>query len=218
MIFAAAALLVAAAAPAQAPDWSQRAATAANGAFVIGNPAARVRLTEYLSFTCSHCADFAAESKASLRRDYVAPGRVRIEVRHYVFNPLDMAAALLARCEGPQRFLGHSEAIFAAQDRWLAQGQRYLTANRTRLVKLPIATALQQYARGSGLEALMRARGLTPGRAASCLANTAEQERLAAMTAEAARLGVTGTPWFVINDQGGIGTWGSVKAGLDAAL
>ena len=61
--FLALGLLAAAPAAAQAPavanvDWSQRVATTPEGGFRMGNPDAPVKLVEFLSLTCSHCATF----------------------------------------------------------------------------------------------------------------------------------------------------------------
>ncbi|HEX8555004.1 MAG TPA: thioredoxin domain-containing protein, partial [Sphingomonas sp.] len=57
-------LALTAAAPAR--DWSTVAAKTATGAYVIGNPQARVKLIEYASYTCSHCAEFSVQSDKEL--------------------------------------------------------------------------------------------------------------------------------------------------------
>src|SRR3546814_9167637 len=55
-------MLAGAAAPApQAGDWTRTVTQTAAGSFVMGNPAAPVKLIEYLSYTCPHCAAFSAE-------------------------------------------------------------------------------------------------------------------------------------------------------------
>ena len=47
--------------------WSQSVSTSPIGAFVVGNPAAKVRLVEYFSYTCHICADFAKAGTLPLR-------------------------------------------------------------------------------------------------------------------------------------------------------
>ena len=65
-VFAAAAMaLPAAAAPAQRRAGAARldpeVVATPEGGFRMGNPDARVKLVEYLSLTCPHCADFARQ-------------------------------------------------------------------------------------------------------------------------------------------------------------
>ena len=47
------------AAPA-AVDWVDHVVATPDGGFLMGNPAARVKVVEYGSRTCPHCARFAA--------------------------------------------------------------------------------------------------------------------------------------------------------------
>src|SRR5436309_16013442 len=69
--------------PAVHRDWSLVAVRTPEGGVRIGNPAAPVKLVEYGSITCPHCAAFSAEAAAALRASYVGPGRVSWEYRHY---------------------------------------------------------------------------------------------------------------------------------------
>jgi hypothetical protein len=49
---------------------------------LLGNPRnAPVKLVEYISYTCPHCAHFEAESDAQLRIGFIATGKGSIEVR-----------------------------------------------------------------------------------------------------------------------------------------
>ena len=41
--------------------WDRTVNLTADGFPVLGNPAARVKLVEFISYTCPHCADFNAE-------------------------------------------------------------------------------------------------------------------------------------------------------------
>ncbi|MBX3593679.1 thioredoxin domain-containing protein [Sphingomonas sp.] len=201
----------------QARDWRATVVRTPAGAYVIGNPAAKVKLIEYLSYTCPHCAHFVAQSKAPLKDDLVRRGVVRVEVRHAVRDPLDMAAALLARCAGPRGFAGASEAIFAAQQQWYQQGAAWWQANAAQLQSLSEPARLKAAARASGLIQLMRGRGMTPATIDRCFATPADVNQLAAM-ADAAWAAIDGTPAFVINGKpGGGGTWETLEPELRAA-
>jgi protein-disulfide isomerase len=216
-------LLLATAAPAQAPkataarDWRTSVVMLPSGAYAIGNPAAKVRLIEYLSYTCPHCAHFVGESKAPLHDDLVRRGAVRVEFRHAVRDPLDMAATLLARCAGARGFTGASEAIFAAQSSWFNQGATWWQANGAALQTQPQLTQLKGAANGSGLAQLMRGRGMTAAAINQCFATPADLKRVEVMTS-AAWASIQGTPSFVINGKpAGSSDWAGLEPQLRAA-
>jgi hypothetical protein len=216
------ALFLAATAPAQSPkakgrDWRASVVMLPSGAYAIGNPAARVKLVEYLSYTCSHCAHFVAESKPKLHDDLVRRGVVRVEFRHAVRDPLDMAAALLARCAGPRGFAGASEAIFAAQPGWYAQGAQWWQANGASLKDQSELARLKGVAQGSGLTQLMRERGMTPAAIDRCFASPGDLTKVTAMT-KAAWSAIQGTPSFAIDGKPANGSdWATLEPQLRAA-
>jgi protein-disulfide isomerase len=205
---------------AAAPNWTTTVRQAPNGAFVMGNPAAKAKLVEYLSYTCGHCAHFAAESKA-LKTNYVAKGMVSVEFRNAVRDPYDFAAALLARCGGASKFFANSDAIMAAQPQWLSKANGFARANAERLSKLPINDSLKAIARGVGLDAVMKARGYTIAQIDACLTSKPDQQKIAGMRNEAwtARQ-LTGTPSFLVNDRLAANTsdWAALEPKLKAAI
>ena len=57
-------------APAQAQrDWTRVVAQTPEGGYRMGNPNAPVKLVEYLSLTCSHCAHFSEQGAPRLIAD-----------------------------------------------------------------------------------------------------------------------------------------------------
>src|SRR3546814_16790857 len=130
----------------------------------MGNPAAPVKLIEYLSYTCPHCAAFSAESAAVLRGRMVKSGKVSLELRNAVRDKLDLAAAALARSAGTQGFFAASDALFARQREWYPRGAQFLETNNDRLGSYTESARLGPYAYGAGLTALRtdrRASGAT---------------------------------------------------------
>lgn len=206
---------------AAAPNWVASVRVQPNGAFVMGKPAAPVKLVEYLSYTCSHCAHFTGEASAPLKAGYVAKGLATVEVRNAVRDRYDFAAALLARCGGPSKFFGNTEALFATQATWLGKASAFETANAERMSKLAMNDSLKAIAKGVGLDTLMRARGLSPAQIDACLSDAAAQKQVVAMANEAWTIRkINGTPSFLINGNAfeGPGSWAAVEAGLKAAL
>jgi len=191
-----------AASPAPAPvsaarDWTAAVAPSTAGAYVLGNPAARVKLAEWASYTCSHCAAFATESEAVLKR-MVRSGTTSVEYRHLIRDPFDLAAAVVARCGGARGFVPTSTAIFAQQSTWLPRASDYARDRGTELRALPPLGQLKALADGAGLLAIGRANGLTQARLDACFADRAGINRITALSASAPAE-VTATPTFFVN-------------------
>ena len=211
---AAAALALIAAGP--ATDWTRRVTQTPQGAFVLGNPAAKTRLVEYVSYTCDHCATFSNESSAPLKSKYVANGGTAVEVRHAVRDPIDLAATVLARCTGPSRFFAAHEKLFATQEQWFGAGVRYAQANQAALEKAPGPERVKMLAKAAGLAAIV---GLNDAQANACLSNTAQQTPVMAMTNEAWRTrSIPGTPYFLVNGAGvdNVTNWAALEPRLSS--
>jgi protein-disulfide isomerase len=91
---------------------------------VIGAPDAPVKITEYSSMSCPHCAAFAQNVFPMLRSKYIDTGKVRFVFREFPLDIKAAAASILARCIGngdPEKYLGAVEILFKLQDRLMAQ-------------------------------------------------------------------------------------------------
>ncbi len=200
-------------------DWAKMVTRAPNGAYVLGNPKAKVRLVEYLSYSCSHCAHFSGKASAPLKTKYVSKGTVSVEFRNAVRDRFDFAAALLARCGGGSRFHAQSEALFAAQGALLTKAQAFEASN-TLPENAAINDALTGMAQGSGMTDFMASRSVSAAAANACLTNKAEQDILLGMSKEAWEVRkLKGTPTFLINGRDtGPSDWTNIEPKLKAAL
>ena len=188
-------LFLLAAAPAR--DWRTATRLAPNGAYVTGNPAAPIKLVEYGSYTCPHCAAFATESQAVLTGQMIRSGRVRLEYRHLIRDQMDLGAAILARCFGTAGFTRASGAIFATQSIWMP---RYLAwaGDHPEVGRLSELQQARAYADAAGLTQLMLRRGLTKPRIDACFADRRTVDTIVAMTGDAP-IEVEGTPTFYVD-------------------
>lgn len=218
ILLATAAMALVAAAPPAARDWRTTASVSPAGSVLVGNPAARVKLVEYLSFTCSHCADFARESKAPLHDNLVRKGAVQVETRAAVRDGFDLAAWSIARCAAPARFAALSGDIFAQQPAWFEKGNAWVTANGAALKDQPLPRQLRAFADGAGLTAIGARHGVTSAALDKCLANPALGKQLDAMT-QAAFAKIPGTPGFEVNGKlvANAAAWSALQPALAAA-
>lgn len=215
-----AALTLIAAAPAKTAAWSRTVTTSPIGAYIVGNPAAKLRLVEYFSYTCHVCADFAKAASLPLKTQYIDRGLVLFEYRNLVRDPVDMTAALLARAGGASAFTGNHQAIFAAFPTFIAKVQKASDAQQASWFEGTMAQRAHRIAADTGLAALMRARGYSQAQLDAALDSEVAQAELTGMTAIGRGADrVTGTPSFFINGQRAeVGTWPALKSKLDLAL
>jgi protein-disulfide isomerase len=212
-----------AAAPVAAPngsDWTQTVSKTPEGGFVMGNPNAPVKLIEYLSLTCSHCAEFARTGYAPLRDNYIAKGTVSYEVRNYVRDPIDVASALLARCNGPEPFFPLTEQMFANQEAVIEKAQGVPQREFQQLSTLPPTEQFKRLAGLVGLDEFVQQRGISGSKAKQCLSDKAALDELVKMQQTAnEQYQIPGTPTFIINGEvaQGVGTWEQLEAALKAA-
>lgn len=163
------------------------AMTAAGGALALaepapsdmslGNPKAKVRVVEYASLSCPHCAHFNETIFPAFKSKYIESGRVHYTLRELLTPPVQVAAAgfLMARCAGPSKYFSVVDQVFRSQSRW-----------ETGKIK-PI------------LVEIAKANGLTEAQFDACLSDekgaAALQDRMRLAQAD----GVNSTPTFFVN-------------------
>jgi protein-disulfide isomerase len=197
---------------ASARAWTATIVATPEGGFRMGNPNARVKLVEYGSLTCGHCAAVARAGVPTLLGTYVRSGKVSYEYRSYILNGLDVAAALVARCGGAGRFFPVADRIYATQEQWMG---RYAALSATQKAQLEAASRpvrLTRLADLTGLTTLAAQQGIAPVAAKRCLADPAGLDRLESIAAAAEALGVNSTPTFIFNGANiGTQTWATLE-------
>lgn len=197
--------------------WGDVVTRTPEGGYLMGNPNAPIKLVEFGSLTCSHCAEFADKSHGPLRDTFVASGRVSYEFRNFVRDPIDIASAMLARCGSPESFFPLTDQLFAAQnatfDAWNKLGQ----AGQTAVMNQPDAKRFIAIAEGAGLTEFVSSRGIAKDQANACLADVKTAQALATSTQkQGEEFDIQGTPTFLINGAKFDGnTWEAVKARLE---
>lgn len=200
-----------------ARDWTTAAERTPEGGIRIGNPNARVKMVEYLSLSCPHCAQFAADSQGSLWSNHVRTGAVSVEYRNFVLNGFDMAAAMLSRCAAPRRYFDMTHDLLAHQADWLGRSQTLTDAQRTELGGLQPLQAMQRLVPLIGLDRIAARHGIGAAELRTCMASQANLDQLATLQQGGAALGVTGTPSFFINGQlAQVNTWAGIEPLLRA--
>lgn len=202
---------------AQESDWSQRVTMSAKGGHILGNPLAKHKITEYMSYTCNHCANFERESHLPLKNSYIKNGSINFEVRNLILNPIDLTAAMLARCGGRTKFFGNHRALLTQQATWVGQFQKTPSDRMKTMNEGTVPQRLKKIAKAANLYGLMNKRGYSASQVDACLSNKAELDKILGMTEHATKdLKLTGTPSFTINGKklAKVHSWGSLQPKL----
>ncbi len=176
--------LAAAATAAMTPALAQETTTATTAPAVtdysMGSADAKVKIVEYASFTCPHCANFHATTFKDLKRDYIDTGKVHFTLREVYFDRYGLWAALIARCGGEMKYFGIHDMLFDKQTEWAA------SENPQQVVE--------------NLKTIGRAAGLEDAAMDACLNDTANAEALIKQFQTNFEAdGVEGTPTLFIN-------------------
>lgn len=201
-------------------DWNARISTTPEGGYLIGNPHAPAKLVEYSSLACARCRDFHLQAMAALKRDYIATGTVAYEFRNYILGGADLAASMLARCDGDEQFFPRIHIFFQRQDDWTKGFGTITSIDQQRISAQPERRQLATYARVGGLEDFAGAVGIPVSRFSRCLTDEEQFIRLDRLRDEAKKYGFTDTPSFLLNDRllNDADNWTEVRLKLDEFL
>ncbi len=157
---------------------------------VIGAADAPVTLVEFTDYQCPFCKRFHEFTWPELKRKYVDTGKVRLVVRDMPlpFHDQALPAAIAARCAGEQgRFAAVHDALIATPE---------LSAD--------------------AIGRIVAIAGVAPDAFGKCSKGPAVRAAIDADTAVAGRLGVDGTPGFVVAQRSGRELVGTLVVGAQA--
>src|SRR5262245_60258458 len=194
------------AAPAPPPGPAAGTMVATASAPVKGAASAKVTLVEFSDYQCPFCARFHTGTSPQIQKEYVETGKVR-----HVFRNMPLEAI------HPQAFKAHEAALCAGDQGKYWEMHDTLFANQRALQP----EQLVGHAKTLGLDA---------GAFQTCLDSGKQAARIREDLAEAERLGLNGTPAFLIGVStpdgkvktvrfvSGARPYADFKAALDAAL
>lgn len=192
--------------------------TESDRAQTIGNPEAELRLTEFVSYTCPHCATFTMQGEPPLQLAYIGSGKLKMEVRSVIRNDIDLVATMLAQCGDSDKFIRNHTMFMLTQRSWLPVAQRANQGQIARWTGPDKYAARRSIASDLGYYALMESRGYTRTDTDRCLADQAVADRLRANTdADFEEFGVQSTPSFAIDGQllEGVHEWRTLESELN---
>ncbi len=110
----------------------------------LGDVNAKVKMVEYLSFTCPHCQRWHSDIYPLVKADYIDTGKVRLDYHEVYFDQLGLLGAMLARCGGEMRYFGITDMLYDKQMEWA--GAADLPSAVAALKKIGLAAGLEDKA------------------------------------------------------------------------
>ncbi len=148
------------------------------GVRAIGNKNAPIKIIEYASMTCGHCAHFHNDVLPVLKEKYIDTGSVYFEFREFPLNDPALKATITARCLPEDKYESFVALLFKTQDQW-AGGVNYMPA----------------------LKQNSRLAGLSEDQFNACQDNADIKTKIAERMQEAQdKWKIDSTPTFIIND------------------
>jgi protein-disulfide isomerase len=150
-----------------------------DGDMSLGNPDAKVKVVEYASASCSHCARFNNEVFPAFKAKYIDTGKVQYTLKEFLTPPEQVAAAgfLTARCAGKDKYFTVLDAIYKNQNEMFQSGDF----------------------RG-GLLRIAQSAGMTEPQFNACVSDEAALKALNARVERAEKQDkIVSTPSFVVN-------------------
>ncbi len=182
------------------PAMAQEAAASSEAGrvpdMVLGKADAPVKVVEYASFTCPHCANFHEEVFDKLKANYIDTGKVHFTYREVYFDRYGLLAAMIARDGGPAKYFAISDVLYSSQRDWLAsQDDKTIVDN---LRKIGLKAGLDK----DKVEGTITEFETCVADLKACMAtDNIAGAMVATYQTNATKDGVTGTPTFIINGE-----------------
>jgi len=152
--------------------------TAGFRGYLLGSDSAKLEVTEYADYQCPVCQDFESVQFPAVRQQLIETGLVRWRYRDFPLemHPNSRVAAHAAACANDQgKFWPMHEALYLHQPEWAP--------------KKNASAAFTDYAKTVGLDV---------NQFTDCMTSTKYAGRIQASFDEGLKLGVSGTPNFII--------------------
>lgn len=191
---------IAAVAPPAGKMWSDVVSATPDGGMRMGNPNAPLKLLEYGSLSCPHCAKLANDGMKTLVDKYVDSGRVSYEYRSFpIHGIIDVPLTVMVRCADPAAYFPLVEQLYATQNDWITQAEKGNTQAQA-AANLPPNQRWVALADAFGLTDWFAARGVSKDQSHACLADPAAAEKVAKEGQEwSTRDAVDSTPTLMLN-------------------
>ncbi len=84
----------------------------------FGAENAKVKIVEFASLTCGHCAKFHNEVMPILKEKYIEKGLIHFTYKDFPLDKFALKASMIARCAGNEKFFKFLDVFYKKQKDW----------------------------------------------------------------------------------------------------
>ncbi len=84
----------------------------------IGDETAPIKMVEFASLTCGHCARFHNEVFPLLKKDYIDNGKIFFTYQDFPLDKYALKASVIARCSGNEKYFSFLKVLYKKQKDW----------------------------------------------------------------------------------------------------
>lgn len=164
---------------------------------VLGKEKAKVTVVEYVNIACPHCGQFHKNLVATLQKDYIDTGKVRLVFHELPMNQTGFYAYMLAHCKGKDEFFNMISTLVDKTSEW---------AGTNAFI--------------SPLRSIAEKAGIDKEKFYSCIENKEVENRILKSAMDAKELGIDHSPALFVNGVKveNFNSMSAVKQAVDDAL
>ena len=84
----------------------------------MGDKEASIKIVEFASLTCGHCAKFHNEVFPKIKEEYIDTGKIVFTYRDFPLDKFALKASVITRCSGNDRFFNFLKVLYKKQKDW----------------------------------------------------------------------------------------------------
>ena len=84
----------------------------------LGKPNAPIKMIEFASLTCGHCARFHNEVMPAIKEKYINNGKIFFIYKDFPLDKFALKASIISRCSGNKNYFSFLDVFYKKQSSW----------------------------------------------------------------------------------------------------
>ncbi len=84
----------------------------------LGKPDAPIKMIEFASLTCGHCARFHNEVMPTIKEKYINNGKIFFTYKDFPLDKFALKASIISRCSGNKNYFSFLDVFYKKQSSW----------------------------------------------------------------------------------------------------